>query len=138
MSIPLFFPAVEYVPHLKVSARAMTLRALCEAAGVLCKASGAWTDRVVDLAFADDVKIVAGPGDWSAVRICSPIIDRRLAARLGLAVMAYSLHDLVARQSIIGAPWARISAPRGRIARGVALSTAERQRRFRARRRKPN
>jgi hypothetical protein len=49
--------------------------------------------------------------------------------------MAYAVHDLVAKQSISGAAWGRISAPRGRIALGTALSVAERQRRFRARQR---
>ncbi len=135
MSIPLFFPAIEYVPRLKVGARAMTLRTLCEAAGVLCKASGAWTGRVVDLAFGNHLQIIAEPGDWSGVRVYSPITDRQQLAQLGLAVMAYALHDLVARESIVGAPWARISPPRGRVARGTALSSAERQRRFRARQR---
>ena len=133
MSIPLFFPPVRYVPRLAISARATTLRALCDSAGVACKASGAWTDRVVDLVTAESVQISAQPGDWSAVQISLPGSDQRNRARLALAIMAYALHDLVARQSIMGAPWAQISLPRGRIASGAALSTTERQRRFRAR-----
>jgi hypothetical protein len=133
MSIPLFFPRVRYVARLALSARATTLRALCDSAGVACKASGDWTSRVVDLVPAHTLQIAAEPGDWSAVQISLPDGDRRTRARLALATMAYALHDLVARQSIMGAPWAKISLPRGRIASGAALSTVERQRRFRAR-----
>jgi hypothetical protein len=133
MSIPLFFPPVRYVPRLRISARATTLRALCKSAGVSCKASGAWTDRVVDLVEDDAVRIVAEPGEWSTVQISIPATDHRDAARLALAAMAYALHDLVAKQSIKGERWTRVSVPRGRIASGTALSATQRQRRFRAR-----
>jgi len=133
MSIPLFFPAVRYVRRLAISKRARTLRALCETAGVECKASGNWTDRIVDLIDGDRILIAAEPGDWSAVQISLPQQDQRIAARIALAVMAYVLHDLVAKQSIMGANWSRVSAPRGRKRSGSALSTAERQRRYRVR-----
>ena len=132
MSIPLFYPPVRYLPRLQLSERATSLRELCGIAGVACKASGAWTDRVVDLSFAADLQIFAEPGDWSTVQITMPVDTPCNAARLALAVMAYALHDLVARQSIQGAPWARVAPPRGRIATGAALTTTERQRRFRA------
>ena len=69
MSIPLFFPAVHYVPRLKRTATVMTLRALCDQAGVACKASGAWTDRVIMLSASNALRIVAEPGDGSAVLI---------------------------------------------------------------------
>jgi hypothetical protein len=135
MSIPLFFPPVDYVPRLRLSKQALSLRALCGAAGVSCKASGAWTERIVDVIPYRNLQIVAEPGDWSPVQISVPGVSGRAAARLALAVMAYAVHDLVAKQSISGVAWRRISAPRGRIASGTALSVAERQRRFRARHR---
>ena len=69
MSIPLFFPPILYVPRLHLSARAKSLRALCRSAGVVCKASGVWTERIVDLIPASDLRIVAEPGDWSPVQI---------------------------------------------------------------------
>jgi hypothetical protein len=134
MSIPLFFPTVRYAPRLTLSPGATTLRALCESAGVVCKASGAWTERVVDIVTGDTLEIVAEPGDGAPVRISLPANDHRSAARLALAVMAYGLHDLVAKESIRGASWTRIALPRGRIPSGAALTTRERQRRFRARR----
>lgn len=134
MSIPLFFPSVRYVPRLALSPYATTLRALCGAAGVACKASGAWTERIVDVIEADTLRIVAEPGDEAPVQICVPQSEGRKRARLALAAMAYRLHDLVAKQSIRGEPWTRIAPPRGRIRSGTALSTRERQRRFRANR----
>lgn len=131
--IPLFFPRIRYVSRLAVSSSATTLRELCESAGVSCKASGAWTERVVDLIEAERLQITAEPSDWSVVQIALPLADPRKAARIALAVMAYALHDLVAKQSIMGAPWARIAAPRGRSFSGTALSTVERQRLYRLR-----
>jgi hypothetical protein len=110
------------------------LRKLCGVAGIACKASGAWTERIVDVIEASDLQILAEPGDWSPVQISIPHASRRDAARLALAAMAYALHDLVAKQSIAGATWVRVSPPPGRIASGTALSAAERQRRFRERR----
>ena len=131
MSIPLFFPPVRYVPRLTLSPRATTLRALCESAGVICKASGAWTERVVDVIEAGALGITAQPGDEAPVQISVPKGGRRERARLALAAMAYGLHDLVAKQSIRGEPWTCIALPRGRIPSGAALSSRERQRRFR-------
>jgi hypothetical protein len=133
MSIPLFFPPVRYMPHLSLSSGARTLRALCESAGVACKASGEWTERLVDVVEADKLTIVAEPGDGAPVRIGIPPGERRQRARLALAAMAYGVHDLVAKESIKGQPWTRIALPRGRIPTGTALSARERQRRFRAR-----
>jgi hypothetical protein len=123
MSIPLFWPSVRYVPRLNIGARATTLRALCDVAGVPCRASGAWTNRIIDVIENDAVQIVAEPDDWSAVQIFVPSSTQRDAARLALAALAYALHDPVAKQSIQGAPWARIAVPRGRIATSTALSS---------------
>jgi hypothetical protein len=134
MSIPLFFPPVRYVPRLALTSRATTLRALCASAGVACKASGPWTERVVDVLPGKALEMVAEPGDGAPVQIAVPPGNGRQRARLALAAMAYGLHDLVARQSIRGEPWTRIALPRGRIPSGTALSARERQRRFRARR----
>jgi hypothetical protein len=81
------------------------------------------------------LQISAEPGEWSAVQIGIPKSGKRDAARLALAVLAYAIHDVVAKQSIVGQSWARVAPPRGRIASGTAMSLAERQRRFRLRHR---
>jgi hypothetical protein len=131
MSIPLFFPPIRYVARLTPTSGAATLRTLCIRAGVPCRATGAWTERLVEVVVAHELGITAEPGEGAAVQIAMPRSEPRQMARLALAAMAYALHDLVAKESIRGQPWATIATPRGRIRTGTALSTRERQRRFR-------
>ncbi|MHB8257907.1 MAG: hypothetical protein ACYDHY_05415 [Acidiferrobacterales bacterium] len=132
MSIPLFIPPPTYVARLP-RRHPMTLEAVCAAAGIRCKAAGPWTQRPVSIVHGKRLKVVAEPGDWGAVQISMKPDTRVREARLALAVLAFSLHDLVARQSIAGQPWTAVSAPRGRPASGTALSNAARQRRYRER-----
>lgn len=131
MSIPLFFPPVTYVRALELGSP-MTLRELCKAAGTSCRASGAWTERQVEVVRGKTETITAEPGMGGRVRIVVGEKRQKERARFGLAAMAYALHDLVAKASISKAPWARIPEPRGRPKSGLALTSRERQRRFRA------
>lgn len=128
----LFYPPPIFRPKLKL-ARGVPLRELCAKAGVSCRASGAWTERQVEVATGQQLEIWAEPGDWGAVRIEVPNAPPAEQARMALLAMAYGLHDLVAKQSVAHQPWARLKPPRGRPPTGQALTTAERQRRFRKR-----
>jgi hypothetical protein len=134
MSMPLFFPPATYVPGLTLRAP-ISLRELCARAGVECRASGSWTERQIELVNAVTLKIAAAPGDWGEVRLELPRIGKLSQARLALAALAYGLHDLVAKESIRGAEWARVTPPRGRPKTGQALTNRERQRRYRAKNR---
>lgn len=132
MSTPLFFPTPRIVKDVDVTL-AITLREVLARAGIPCRASGRWTERlvVIDPAF-DGIEREAG--DWGAVRIGAPAeLGQRDQARHAIAALAYGLMDVVARESIRGQAWARPSRPRGRPASGAALSAAKRQRRHRAR-----
>ena len=115
----------------------MTLAMLCDAAGVPCKATGRWIERLVEVVVPTDVlipRIDAEPGSLGAVRITTPpSLNPLQAARYSLAAMAYGMFDLVARESIRGAAWARPTVPSGRKRSGVAKSNAARQRAFRLR-----
>jgi hypothetical protein len=133
MSTPLFYPQPQYLPVLLFE-QAITIRELCEQAGVPCRASGAWTERKVEIR-EGSFAIHAEPGDWGGVRIFLPPGTQRKRARCALSVLAYALHDLVAKQSIVGAQWAGPEIPRGRQRSGQAKSNAERQKSFRARHR---
>gem|GEM_PF-2808169 len=66
-----------------------------------------------------------------------PAGSPRARARLALGALAYSIMDLVARESIRGAAWAAAAPPRGRASSGTALTNAERQRRYRAKHNRP-
>lgn len=133
MSIPLFFPAVAYVQKL-VLKRPKNLRQICRSAGVVCKASGPWTERKVEMVRGKALRILAEPGDWSALQIETSVSGTKQQAQLALAVLAYGMNDLVAKQSLVGQEWQRLRPPRGRPRKERALSARERQRRFRKRR----
>lgn len=110
MAIPLFFPTVRYVPHLTLpEGQVSTVRALCEQAGVPCRASGAWCERQVGYQEADEPAIEAEPGYIGAVLITVPT-GRTPEARAQwmLAALAYVLFDQVARESIRGARWTKV------------------------------
>ncbi len=131
MSIALFLPLPSYVPHLLLE-KPLTVRTLCGLAGVRCRASGQWTERKVEITAGSPIEVVAEPGDWGSVRIAIQSGSKLAKARLALAIMAYSIHDVVALESIRGAEWSRVALPRGRPKTGLALTGGERQRRFRA------
>lgn len=128
-----FLPPPLFVPCLSDGNEKefMTLRDLCGLAGVSCRASGPWVERRIRPFEAETVTIRAEPGDWGRVEVGLPELTVVLRARGALLVLAYGLHDLVARQSVQGADWARLRPPRGRAKSGRALSNNERQRRFR-------
>lgn len=133
MSIPFFIPPVTYTPSLQLRSP-MTIRELCQIAGISCKASGTWTERQVDLIHGKTIEILAEPGDWGNVRITIPERNKVEKARTALAILAYGIYDVVARESIKGNIFFRIGPPRGRPRTGQALSVKERQRRFRRKR----
>jgi hypothetical protein len=133
MALPLFFPVPKFVPTVS-RAHALTLRQVCERAGVACRASGAWTLRPISIVAGDSISVTAEPGSWGAVQIEVPRgTSQQAAARLALGVLAYALMDGVARESIRGAAWAKPAPPRGRPRAGKALNIRERQRRHQAR-----
>ena len=130
MSTPLFFPPAVYVPKLFLKTP-IPLRAVCELAGTKCRASGAWTERQIEILTGESIKILAEPGDWGSVRIEVPPSSPQSQARIALAALAYGMHDLVAKQSMANASWNSLKPQQGRPRSGCALSGAERQRRFR-------
>jgi hypothetical protein len=136
MSTALLYPPPEIVASLQAKG-ALSLRALCALAGVPCRASGAWTERKVRLVRGTGLRIRKEPGDEGMVEIALPDVAgvrSTTAARAALGVLAYGLMDLVARESVRHADWARPAPPRGRPKTGLALPNRERQRRFRERR----
>jgi len=132
MSTPLFFPPARLVERIDTR-NAIALRDLLSAAGLRCRASGRWTQRMIVIEPGGPF-IEREPGDWGAVRIGVPDgLTARGRTRYAVAAMAYGLMDLVARESVRGAEWARPAAPRGRPRTGCAMSNAQRQRAWRAR-----
>jgi len=96
-------------------------------------ASGGWTERKVEIRHGSLLMIESEPGDWGAIRITMHKSTKTKEAQTALLILAYALHDLVAKESIKNQPWSRVPAPRGRIKTGKALSNSERQKLFRAR-----
>ncbi|MFN0062928.1 MAG: hypothetical protein ACKVPX_10480 [Myxococcaceae bacterium] len=137
MSTDLFFPAPTYVAHLPRGVKFKALRAWCALAGVPCRASGRWAERPVaaHTTRSDGILAEATPGTAVVVNVkpASP----EAVARQVIAALAYGLMDGAARASIAGAPWSKPSAKAGRPRTGRALTSRERQRRFRQRNRSP-
>ena len=126
MKIPLFFPIPLLVSTIDVQ-DALPLHVWIDRAGVPCRASGRWIDRPV--VAAPNTQTQREPGDWGAVRVGVPQgLSSQDEARYVVVVMAFSVMDLVARESIRGAAWARPSPPPGRAPTGLAKSNRERQR----------
>jgi hypothetical protein len=132
MSNSFFFAPVVYVKSLKMKSF-FTLATLCKRAEAICKASGAWTGRKVEICHGDQLMIEAEPGDWGSVRITMNERSPESEARYALLVLAHVFHDVAARQSVCGYDWARIPPPRGRIKTGKAMSNSRRQRLYRER-----
>lgn len=132
MSTLLFFPLPSVVAELDPKP-SQPLREVLVASGVTCRASGSWVERPISIVRGQE-GIVKEPGDWGAVHIGIPIGMSELeASRYASMVMAYSVMDVVARESIRGADWSKPKIPRGRPFSGTATSNAERQRLHRRR-----
>lgn len=130
MSNIYFLPQPKFVAQIPLD-NYLEIASLCERAKIPCAASGNWTKRKIEISYSNHLQIEAEPGDWGTVKISMRKSSKLLEARLALLILAYSLHDLVAKQSIKTHPWAKIPLPKGRIKTGKAMSNAERQRKFR-------
>lgn len=133
MTSDLFIPPPTYIQALELKSPIITLRELCERAGVPCKASGAFTERKLQIVVGDELKVLAEPGDWGNVKVTLKGGSNKNLARDALKVLAYGLHDVVAKESIRGEAWAKPRARIGRPRSAKPLSNKERQRRFRER-----
>lgn len=125
---------VERIPSEKAQkSKSWTLRQLCMAADVPCRATGAFTQRRVFVAPGRHLEVTAEASPKTAVLIRMPYQMRAEQARQALGVLAYQLMDPVARESIRGAAWAKFAPKRGRPRTGKARNNRERQRRHQSR-----
>jgi hypothetical protein len=126
-------------PRVQIAARApagqaTTVRALCLLAGIECRVTGPAALRPVRLGHASALTAVREPGPAGVVWIGAPQMARRRRALHALGLLAYAVFDYAARESLRGLPEARPAAA-GRPRKARVLSGAERQRRWRSRRR---
>lgn len=138
--VPLFYPPVRYTPRLD-NQDGVSLRVLCERAGVACRASGEWIERKVSWEPVSEeapMTITAEPGYMGSVHVRLPMrqaqsVTPKTVARQLLLAMAYGVFDGVARESVRGIDWSRQLAPVGRPRSIRRQSGAERQRAWRQR-----
>lgn len=128
--LPGFFPKVKIVAEVSAGRR-HTVGSLCELAGIECRVTGSSTERVVFLRDAASLDTYREPGPMGSVSIEIPKGDERKRAILALGVLAYSVFDYAARESMRGRPESRTSPPLGRPKKTRTLSGAERTRRWR-------
>ena len=133
-----------------------TISELCKRLKIPCRATGVWTQRKVEI-FSNyskvlnyntisnhntdhEIIIFAEPGDWGKVEIFIPKYYKNREL-LALYILAYGMHDIVAKESILQAKLnpaykdilraTTLNPPRGRPKKQRALSTKERQKRYR-------
>lgn len=128
-----FIPPPVYKDNLRL-VTPITIRELCALAKVPCKASGVWTERLIEVARGEFLRILAEPGSWGKVRIEVPHRKGADVFAVALNVLAYGLHDLVARESIKGTYLSSVKPRPGRPKLGSQRTTRQRQRDFRKRR----
>ena len=133
--MPFFIPSPKVVASLSLR-HPVSLEQHCANLGLRCRGSGAWTKRMIEVRYKTELEIQVEPGDWGSVLIMAPTKAAADRSQLALYILAYGLHDLVAKESIRHTSIAEISPPVGRPRISRALSTKERQRRFRARQRR--
>jgi hypothetical protein len=132
--LPLIMPEVEIVKKV-IAGRRSTVRTLCREAGIECRVTGPAAERRIHLRSAVQLEASREPGSFGSVSIGMPETRRKERAILGLGILAYAVFDYVARESMRGRSESEFSAPLGRPRKARILSGAERQRRWRDRRR---
>ena len=113
-----------------------TVESLCREAGIACRVTGPSTQRRVNLRYGRIITACREPGASGTVTLELPERVPHKRALLALGVLAYSVFDYVARESMRGLPESRPSTPRGRPRKPLPVPGAERQRAWRERRSK--
>ena len=129
--LPAIFPEVRIMKEVP-RGREMTITSLCNAAGIECRVTGPSAERKVYLR-TGPLGASREPGSYGPVSILLPMMSEKESAILALGILAYSIFDYAARESMQGRPEARMSLPRGRPRIPCPLSGAERTRRWRKR-----
>ncbi len=127
MSLPVFFPTPEITLELPEGEPA-TLESLCVAAGVACRVTGLSASRPLKIAVRPQMRVARTPGQLSPVWLGIPPASPRRRALLALGMLAYSVFDYGARETLRGLPESRASAGPGRPRTGRPATPAERQR----------
>lgn len=130
--LPAVLPKVRIVKRVS-RGRQLTVGLLCRAAGIECKVTGPAVGRRIYLYRSGEIDVAREPGSFGAVAVGLPEGNDRDCAVLALGLLAYSVFDYVARESMRGRPEARFSLSVGRPRKARPLSGAERQRRWRER-----
>ena len=130
--LPVLFPSVGITKNIRKGQKS-TVRTLCLEAGIECKVTGAAAEREVYLHVSPKLEAMREPGAYGRVSIGSPEKDVRKRAIVALGILAYSVFDYASRESLRGRPEVRCALPVGRPRKSKPLRGAERQRRWRNR-----
>lgn len=127
-----FLPPPAYVRQIFDTASFQSLKEWCEQAHIPCKASGDWTNQRLGLIDKALLCIeIDSLGQIGIGGLESGKTPTKIAQDV-LCIAAYHLHNLVAKESVRGYLWAKVTAPTGRVRQVRVKSNAERQRTFRA------
>lgn len=128
--LPAIFPNVSIMAKVPRGSRS-TVQSLCRAAGIECRVTGPAAERRVYLNVGK-LKAAREPGSYGHVSLGIPGGDKKKRAILALGLLAYTVFDYAARESMRGRPESKQAFPLGRPRKVLVLDGAERQRRWRA------
>jgi hypothetical protein len=132
MGLPAYIPAPSIVGKLPAG-QDVTLRELCDRAGVVCRVTGISAERSLKISCTKSLEAARLPGLLGPVWLGVPKGSLRRRALLALGLLAYGVFDYAARETLRGLSCSRASVGAGRPRTGKALTGAERQRRWRQR-----
>lgn len=127
-----FLPPPTYVRQILDTSSFQTLNEWCEQAQIPCKASGGWTNQRLGLIDKASLCIEIDQSGQIGIGGLKFGETPTTIARYVLCIAAYHLHNLVAKESVRGRSWAKVTAPKGRVPQARVKTNAERQRTFRA------
>ena len=131
--LPAILPKVKIVKQARLEGRVLTVHSLCDMAKIECRVTGPSTERKVFLKVGDHIEATREPGPMGVVTLTLPPGDDKSRSCLALGILAYSVFDYVARESMRGRPEAKSALPLGRPRKVHPATGAERQRRWRQR-----
>jgi hypothetical protein len=132
--IPVFLPNPTIMTKVSVGT-SVSVKGLCHQAGIECRVTGPSADRLVFLHDANEIEVTREPGNMGRVSIGLPRTDHHRQAVLALGVLAYSVFDYAARESVRGWDEMRPAPPHVRPKIPKPKTNAESRRARRSRKR---
>jgi hypothetical protein len=129
--LPVFFPIVNIVRESDIDgAVRLSIRKLCEQAGIPCRVTGQAAERQVVIRETEQNGLIVSraTGEFGSVCVSTNNLDPLFV----LGVLAYGVNDYAARETVCGRGLFCVQKTLGRPRTGRALLESERKRKARS------